>query len=37
VHEKIAPALYEACRYIDGLKPDPVDPDENAILKYLRG
>jgi L-fucose isomerase-like protein len=37
VHGKIAPALYEACRYIDGLKPDPVDPDEGTILKYLRG
>jgi len=37
VHGRTAPALYEACRYIPGLKPDPVDPDETEIRKYLRG
>lgn len=37
IHGKLAPALYEACRYIPGLTPDPVDPTEEQILKYLRG
>jgi len=36
IHSKIAPALYEACRYIPGLKPDPVEPTEAEIRKYLR-
>jgi L-fucose isomerase-like protein len=37
VHGKVAPALYEACRYIPGLKADPVDPTAAEIEKYLRG
>ncbi len=37
VHGKVAPALYEACRYIPGLKPDPVEPTAEEIEKYLRG
>ena len=37
VHGKFAPALYEACRYIPGLKPDPVEPTAQEIEKYLRG
>lgn len=37
IHGQIAPALYEACRYIPGLKPDPVDPGAAEIEKYLRG
>jgi L-fucose isomerase-like protein len=37
VHEKIAPVLYEACRFIPGLTPDPVDPTKEEIEKYLRG
>ena len=37
IHGKYAPALFEACRYIPGLKPDPVDPTEAGIRKFLRG
>jgi L-fucose isomerase-like protein len=37
VHGKIAPALYEACRYIPGLLADPVEPTQEEIQKYLRG
>ncbi|GAB4343211.1 MAG: L-fucose/L-arabinose isomerase family protein [Candidatus Abyssubacteria bacterium] len=36
VHGHLAPALYEACRYIPGLKPDPVEPTEPEIQKRLR-
>ncbi|MBI5116927.1 fucose isomerase [Candidatus Poribacteria bacterium] len=37
IHGNFAPALYEACRYIPGLKPDPVEPSETEIQKWLRG
>lgn len=37
VHGKIAPVLYEACKYIPGLKADPLDPDIEEIEKFLRG
>lgn len=37
IHEDIIPALYEACNYIPGLKPDPVDPTEAQIQAWLRG
>ncbi len=37
IHGNFAPALYEACRYIPGLKPDPVEPSESEIQKWLRG
>lgn len=37
IHGKIAPALYEACKYIPGLNPDPVEPTREEIEKYLRG
>jgi len=37
IHGKHASALYEACRYIPGLKPDPVDPTEAEIRRFLRG
>jgi L-fucose isomerase-like protein len=36
-HGKLAPVLYEACRYIPGLVPDPTDPDEEQIRAYWRG
>ena len=36
IHGKSAPALFEACRYIPGLKADPVDPTAEEIEKYLR-
>lgn len=37
IHGRLAPALYEACRYIDGLRADPVDPTEQEIKRELRG
>jgi len=37
IHANVIPALYEACRYIPGLKPDPVDPTEDEIRAWLRG
>ncbi|MFH1739277.1 MAG: L-fucose/L-arabinose isomerase family protein [bacterium] len=36
-HGKLAPILYEACRYIPGLSPDPIDPNEQEIQAYWRG
>lgn len=35
VHEHIAQALYEACKYIPGLNPDPVFPSERELERYL--
>lgn len=35
VHGHIAPALYEACKYIPGLDPDPVFPDKRQLDRYL--
>lgn len=37
VHQNVVPALYEACKYIPGLAPDPVDPTEEEIKAWLRG
>lgn len=37
IHGDIIPALYEACNYIPGLKPDPVEPNEKQIQAWLRG
>lgn len=37
VHEDVVAALYEACKYIPGLKADPVDPTEEEIKAWLRG
>jgi L-fucose isomerase-like protein len=37
VHGKVAPVLYEAARFIDGLSLDAVEPDEDEIRKWLRG
>ena len=37
IHGRFAPALYEATRYIPGLKPDPVQPTAEQIGAYLRG
>jgi len=36
VHGKLAPALYEACKYI-GIAPDPIEPSEAEIRAFLRG
>ena len=35
IHKKIAPILYEAVRYIDGLELDPVDPSLKDIEDWL--
>jgi L-fucose isomerase-like protein len=37
VHAHAAYALYEATRFIPGLKPDPADPTEEEIRAYVRG
>ncbi len=37
IHQDVIPALYEACTYIPGLMPDPVDPTESEIKAWLRG
>jgi len=37
IYGRLAPILYEACRYIPGLKPDPVEPSEAEILAHWRG
>lgn len=37
VHGHLAPVLYEACKYIPGLVPDPISPDEQEIRAYWRG
>lgn len=36
IYGKYAPVILEACKYLPGLKPDPVDPDKKAIEKYLK-
>lgn len=37
IHHDVIPALYEACKYIPGLNPDPVDPTKAEIEAFLRG
>jgi len=37
VHSDVTAALFEACTYIPGLTPDPVDPTEAEIKAWLRG
>jgi L-fucose isomerase-like protein len=37
VHGHVAPVLYEACKYIPGLEPDPVEPTAEEIRAYWRG
>ncbi len=37
IHAPVVPALYEACTYIPGLSPDPVDPTAAEIRSWLRG
>ncbi|RKL68360.1 fucose isomerase [Salipaludibacillus neizhouensis] len=37
IHANVIPILYEACQYIPGLTPDPVDPTEQEIQAWLRG
>jgi L-fucose isomerase-like protein len=37
IHGKVAPILYEACKYLPGLKADPVEPNQAEIEKIWRG
>jgi L-fucose isomerase-like protein len=37
IYGNCAAALYEACRYVPGLKPDPVEPSGEEIARWLRG
>jgi hypothetical protein len=37
INQDVIAALYEACNYIPGLNPDPVDPTESEIQAWLRG
>ena len=37
IHGSYAPALYEATRFIPGMRPDPVEPTEEQIKGWLRG
>ncbi len=37
IHDYVIPALYEACKYIDGLSPDLADPDEPTLKAWMRG
>ena len=37
IHGKVAPALYEACKYLPGVKADPVEPTADEIESFLRG
>jgi len=36
VHGHVAPILHEACKYIPGLEPDPVEPSEEVLRAYWR-
>ena len=37
VLEHVAPALYDACRYIPGLEPDPTEPTRAQLDSWFRG
>jgi hypothetical protein len=37
IHGRLAPVLHEACKYIPGLEPDPVEPTAGEIEAYWRG
>ncbi|MEW6695771.1 MAG: L-fucose/L-arabinose isomerase family protein [Bacillota bacterium] len=37
IHSDIIPVVYEACKYIPGLKPDFYDPIEEDVKAWLRG
>jgi len=36
VHGKVAPILHEACKYIPGIAPDPVEPSADDISAFWR-
>lgn len=35
IHARVASVLYEACRYIPGLEPDPISPGKEDIEAFL--
>lgn len=37
IHEDVLPVIYEACKYIPGLKPDFYDDVEEDVKSWLRG
>ncbi|MCL6087555.1 MAG: fucose isomerase, partial [Actinobacteria bacterium] len=37
IHDKIAPVIYEATKYIDGVKFDSIEPSEKEINDWLMG
>lgn len=37
IHGDIVPVIYEACKYIPGLRPDLYDPIQEKVEAYLRG
>ena len=37
IHDRVAPALFEATRFIPGLKADPIQPTAEEIRAYMRG
>lgn len=37
IHGDIVPIIYEACKYIPGLKPDLYDPIQDKVEAWLRG
>jgi L-fucose isomerase-like protein len=37
IHAKLAPVLFETCKYITGLNADPVEPGPDEISDYLYG
>lgn len=37
IHDKVCFSLYEATRFIPGLRADPIEPTEQEILNYLVG
>ncbi len=37
IHGDVVPVIYEACKYIPGLKPDLYDPIEEKVQAWLRG
>jgi hypothetical protein len=37
IHGSLAPALFEATRYLPGVRPDPVEPTADEIRAWMRG
>ena len=37
IYEDILPQVFEACKYIEGLTPDPYDRDNEVLKALVRG